>query len=111
MSNLTPITVAHGDGIGPEIMAATLPILQESGARLAIEEIEIGEKEVFDEIASECPDMEKELDLRYRRGCVSIAGDPPARALRGRRFRFHQDREPQHVRRQGGLPAWPGRIA
>ncbi len=44
MSSLTPITVAHGDGIGPEIMAATLHILKEAGARLAIEEIEIGEK-------------------------------------------------------------------
>ena len=32
MSN-TPITVAHGDGIGPEIMAATLHILKEAGAR------------------------------------------------------------------------------
>ncbi len=40
----TPITVAHGDGIGPEIMAATLHVLKEAGARLAIEEIEIGEK-------------------------------------------------------------------
>ena len=29
----TPITVAHGDGIGPEIMAATLHILKEAGAR------------------------------------------------------------------------------
>lgn len=39
----TPITVAHGDGIGPEIMAATLDIIQAAGARLAIETIEIGE--------------------------------------------------------------------
>src|SRR6478672_9252092 len=44
MANETPITVARGDGIGPEIMDATLTILRESGARLAIEEIEIGEK-------------------------------------------------------------------
>ncbi len=43
MSN-TPITVAHGDGIGPEIMDATLHILREAGARLDIETIEIGEK-------------------------------------------------------------------
>lgn len=43
MSNV-PITVAHGDGIGPEIMAATLHILKEAGARIDIEEIEIGEK-------------------------------------------------------------------
>ncbi|MDX2154333.1 MAG: NADP-dependent isocitrate dehydrogenase [Bryobacteraceae bacterium] len=40
----TPITVAHGDGIGPEIMDATLHILQEAGAALDIETIEIGEK-------------------------------------------------------------------
>jgi isocitrate dehydrogenase len=39
-----PITVAHGDGIGPEIMDATLRILKEAGALLEIEEIEIGEK-------------------------------------------------------------------
>ena len=41
---LTPITVAYGDGIGPEIMKATLAILEAAGARLAIETIEIGEK-------------------------------------------------------------------
>lgn len=40
----TAITVAHGDGIGPEIMKATLRILKAAGARLDIEEIEIGEK-------------------------------------------------------------------
>ena len=44
MSNPVPITVARGDGIGPEIMAATLQILEAAGARLAIEEIDIGEK-------------------------------------------------------------------
>ena len=45
MSQPTPITVAKGDGIGPEIMDATLHILKEAGASLAIEEISIGEKE------------------------------------------------------------------
>jgi isocitrate dehydrogenase len=44
MSSKTPITVAHGDGIGPEIMNATLQILDASGAALEIETIEIGEK-------------------------------------------------------------------
>ncbi len=39
----TPITVAHGDGIGPEIMAATLRVLEAAGAQLDIETIEIGE--------------------------------------------------------------------
>ena len=38
-----PITVAHGDGIGPEIMDATLRIITEAGAALEIENIEIGE--------------------------------------------------------------------
>src|SRR5436853_7894936 len=44
MATPTPITVAHGDGIGPEIMAATLHILQEGGASLEIETIDVGEK-------------------------------------------------------------------
>ena len=38
------ITVAYGDGIGPEIMEASLKILQAAGADLAIDTIEIGEK-------------------------------------------------------------------
>ena len=44
MSTPIPITVAHGDGIGPEIMAATLHILKEAGANLEIETIDIGEQ-------------------------------------------------------------------
>src|SRR4028118_2151441 len=40
----TAITVARGDGIGPEIMDATLHIVQEAGAKLDIDFIEIGEK-------------------------------------------------------------------
>src|SRR6202045_4791763 len=44
MSNATPITVAHGDGIGPETMAASLHIIQGAGARIDIETIQIGEK-------------------------------------------------------------------
>ena len=44
MNEKVPITVAAGDGIGPEIMAATLHILEAAGARLEIETIEIGEK-------------------------------------------------------------------
>ncbi|HMV47936.1 MAG TPA: NADP-dependent isocitrate dehydrogenase [Blastocatellia bacterium] len=44
MEKKTAITVAHGDGIGPEIMEATLFILKSAGAALDIETIEIGEK-------------------------------------------------------------------
>ena len=43
MAAKIPITVAHGDGIGPEIMTASLRILEAAGAQLATETIEIGE--------------------------------------------------------------------
>lgn len=38
-----PVTVAQGDGIGPEIMAACLEMLEAAGARIAVEPVEIGE--------------------------------------------------------------------
>ena len=41
---MTKITVAKGDGIGPEIMDATLKIIMAAGAEIEIEEIEVGEK-------------------------------------------------------------------
>ncbi|OYU85312.1 MAG: isocitrate dehydrogenase [Flavobacterium sp. BFFFF2] len=41
---MTTITIAKGDGIGPEIMDATIDILKAAGADVAFEEIEIGEK-------------------------------------------------------------------
>ncbi|MDQ6766741.1 MAG: NADP-dependent isocitrate dehydrogenase [Candidatus Eremiobacteraeota bacterium] len=44
MTPKTPITVAYGDGIGPEIMRAALDIILAADAQLDIEEIEIGEK-------------------------------------------------------------------
>lgn len=42
-STAVPVTIARGDGIGPEIMAATLRVLDAAGAWLEIEEIQIGE--------------------------------------------------------------------
>lgn len=44
MSEKRKITVAYGDGIGPEIMEATLKILDAAGAQIEPEVIEIGEK-------------------------------------------------------------------
>jgi isocitrate dehydrogenase len=41
---MTKITIAKGDGIGPEIMDATLAILKAAGAQIELEEIEVGEK-------------------------------------------------------------------
>ncbi len=39
-----PITLAYGDGIGPEIMKASLRVLEAAGAALAPEMIDIGEQ-------------------------------------------------------------------
>ncbi|MEM9810320.1 MAG: NADP-dependent isocitrate dehydrogenase [Pseudomonadota bacterium] len=39
-----PVTLAHGDGIGPEIMEASLRVLLAAGASIAFEPIEIGEQ-------------------------------------------------------------------
>lgn len=41
---MTRITVAKGDGIGPEIMDATISIIQTSGAEIQMDYIDIGEK-------------------------------------------------------------------
>lgn len=41
---MTRITIAKGDGIGPEIMTATLSILKAAGAAIETDEIELGEK-------------------------------------------------------------------
>lgn len=45
--NSTTITVAYGDGIGSEIMEATLMVLREAGADITIESVEIG-KRIYD---------------------------------------------------------------
>lgn len=41
---MTTITIAKGDGIGPEIMDATLSIIMAAGADIKTEEIQVGEK-------------------------------------------------------------------
>ncbi len=56
MSLKTPITVAYGDGIGPEIMAATLKILTAANAPIAPEIIEVGEKLYLQGFSSGIPD-------------------------------------------------------
>lgn len=44
MKDYQTVVVAYGDGIGPEIMEATLAILKGAKARINVETIEIGEK-------------------------------------------------------------------
>ena len=41
---MTKITIAKGDGIGPEIMDATLKVLKAAGTELEFDEITIGEQ-------------------------------------------------------------------
>jgi len=45
VSKKIPIAVAKGDGIGPEIMGATLKILEAAGANIDIHEVAMGENE------------------------------------------------------------------
>ncbi len=52
----TPITIAYGDGIGPEIMQATLNILNAANALIEPEIIEIGEKVYLQGYSSGIPD-------------------------------------------------------
>lgn len=52
MSVNTRITVAYGDGIGPEIMEATLEIMKHAGARIEIDTIEIGEQQYLKGMSS-----------------------------------------------------------
>lgn len=52
----TPIAVAWGDGIGPEIMQATLTVLAAAGAKINPQEIHIGEKIYLSGVKSGMPD-------------------------------------------------------
>ncbi len=56
MSLKTPITIAYGDGIGPEIMAATMKILTAANAPIEPELIEVGEKLYLQGFSSGIPD-------------------------------------------------------
>lgn len=40
----TAVTISYGDGIGPEIMKATLSILEAAGAALEYDEVQVGEQ-------------------------------------------------------------------
>ncbi len=56
MAIKTPITIAYGDGIGPEIMQATMRILEAAQAKIAPERIEVGEKVYLQGYSSGIPD-------------------------------------------------------
>lgn len=56
MAIKTPITVAYGDGIGPEIMQATIRILEAAQAQIELDVIEVGEKVYINGNTSGIPD-------------------------------------------------------
>jgi isocitrate dehydrogenase len=56
MTKTSRITIARGDGIGPEIMDAVLKILKASEAPLEYDEIEVGEKVYLSGVSSGIPD-------------------------------------------------------
>jgi isocitrate dehydrogenase len=62
----TPITVAYGDGIGPEITAATLKILEAAKADIEPEFIDVGEKVYLQGNTSGIPDQAWESLLRTK---------------------------------------------
>ncbi|KJV55856.1 isocitrate/isopropylmalate dehydrogenase family protein [Orientia chuto str. Dubai] len=43
MRDIVPVTIAYGDGIGPEIMEAVIYVLKEAAVPIRLETIEIGE--------------------------------------------------------------------
>jgi len=66
MTIKTPITVAYGDGIGPEITAATMRILEAANAAIAPEVIEVGEKVYLQGNTSGIPESAWESLLRTK---------------------------------------------
>jgi isocitrate dehydrogenase len=66
MTVKTPITVAYGDGIGPEIMTATLRLLTAANACIEPEIIEVGEKIYLKGLTSGIPDNAWESLKRTR---------------------------------------------
>jgi isocitrate dehydrogenase len=56
MTTTQRITVAYGDGIGPEIMEATLLILKEARAAIVIDSVEIGQRAYHHGFKSGIPD-------------------------------------------------------
>lgn len=66
MTEKTRITVARGDGIGPEIMQSVLDIMEAAGAQLEIEEVEVGQEAYLKGYTSGVPDEAWEVIRRNR---------------------------------------------
>lgn len=63
---MNKIAVAYGDGIGPEIMRATLKILEHAGSQLECEEIQLGEQVYINGNSSGIPEEAWEVIRRNK---------------------------------------------
>lgn len=63
---MNKIAVAYGDGIGPEIMRATLKILEHAGSQLECEEIQLGEQVYLNGNSSGIPEEAWEVIRRNK---------------------------------------------
>ena len=81
-TNKVAVTVAYGDGIGPEIMNASLQIMSAAGARLDIETIEIGEKVYNQGIAAGIENSAWESLRRTKYSTKHLSLPPKAVVLR-----------------------------
>jgi len=66
MSDVTPITIAYGDGIGPEIMEATIAIMRKAGAQVRFDSVEIGARAYHHGFKTGIPDSCMEIIKRNK---------------------------------------------
>lgn len=66
MTQIVPIAVAYGDGIGPEIMESTILILKEAGANISIDAVEIGARAHHHGFKNGIPDSCMEIIKRNK---------------------------------------------
>jgi len=80
---MTTISVARGDGIGPEIVDAALRVLAAAGARLTVDHIDIGQK--VQRGGADCGAGPQALDSIRRTGVLLKAPTsvPPGSGFRG----------------------------
>lgn len=64
--NSNSITIAYGDGIGPEIMDAVMKIIMKSGAKLNVETIDIGQSQYNKGILTGIPESAWDSILRTK---------------------------------------------
>ena len=99
-----PVCVAYGDGIGPEIMEATLAVLQAAGARLALEPVELGAK-VYERGVSAGIDA-RSLGVAAANPGVAEGADHHAAGRRLQEPQRHAAQDARAVRQRAALASY-----